>query len=516
MVDILIAGGGPTGLLLACELRLAGANPVVLERLPEVKNQDKANGLTGQVVRLLDQRGLYERCGGGGAPAPAPAFFFGGMTLPLARLGDRNSMYILPIPQPELERVLNERAAELGVDLRRGYEVTGFDQTETSVTVLARSSTGEETTFEARYLVGCDGGHSLVRKDAGFAFPGIVNEHVVVRSAVIGRNDDLSLGPGGRLPGEPLKGLNRPAGYFRTETGVFNMGALDPERPQINTIEWEDHPVGDWPGEGTPMTLVEMEDSVERVLGFRPHLTPPPPGGSDLLRRRCGRNTRLADHYREGRLFIAGDAAHVHAASGGPGLNLALQDAANLGWKLAASLQGWAPEGLLDSYETERRAIGERVFMQTQAQSALYAPGGDVTALRQLFGEFLTHNENVQLIADLMAGTDVRYDMGEADPAPATGWFVPPISLLTEEGERRLAELLHDGRPALLDGSDGPELAAALEPWQGRVRHLPVRGGGATPNLLIRPDGYVAWSGDDAATLSGALHRWFGGGGAFR
>jgi 2-polyprenyl-6-methoxyphenol hydroxylase-like FAD-dependent oxidoreductase len=510
MVDALIVGGGPTGLFLACELRLAGVNPVVLERLPDVKHQEKANGLTGQVVRLLDQRGLYERCGAAGAPRPAPEFFFGGMTLPLAMLGDRNPMYILPIVQRELERVLNERATELGVDLRRGYEVTGFDQTDDQVTVATRSSAGEETTFEARYLVGCDGGHSLVRKHAGVAFPGIVNEHVVVRSANIGRNDDLDPGAGGRLPMEGLKGLSRPAGYYRTETGVFNMGAFDPERPLINTIEWEDQPVGDWPGEAAPMTLAEMEDSVERVLGFRTHLTPPPPGGSDLLRRRCGRNTRLADHYRMGRVFIAGDAAHVHSASGGPGLNLALQDAANLGWKLAAALQGWAPEGLLDSYETERRAIGERVYMQTQAQSALYAPGGDVTARRQLFGELLTHAENLQLIADLIAGADVRYDMGQDDPASPTGWFVPPISVMTEEGERRLAELLRDGRPVLLDASAGPELAAALEPWQGRVRHLTVRGGGATPDLLIRPDGYVAWSGQDPAALSGALQRWFG------
>jgi 2-polyprenyl-6-methoxyphenol hydroxylase-like FAD-dependent oxidoreductase len=508
MYDVVIVGGGPVGLFLACELRLAGVNPVVLERLDRPNQADKAHGLTGQVVQLLDQRGLYQRSGGQGVPAPAPAFFFGAMPLPLAELADRNPMYLLPINQRDLERVLSQRAAELGVKLRRGYEVTDLRQADDHVQVLAHTTDGTQNIFTARYVVGSDGGHSVVRKHAGIAFPGISNDNVVSRFALVGPTDRIHVDGAGSLV---LEGLGRlDTNFHRTEAGVFVFGAFDPRRPMVNTLEWEDHPVGDFPGPGAPMTLEEMEGSIRRVLGVDLPLTPPPPGSPTLLRRLCGRNTRLAEHYRVGRVFIAGDAAHVHAASGGPGLNLGLQDAANLGWKLAATLQAWAPEGLLDTYESERRAIGERVFMQTQAQTALMAPGGDVTALRQLFGEFLQHRENVQLIADLMAGSDVRYDMGNTHPAPGVGWFVPPISVTTAEGSQRLAELLRDARPLLADPSGGTDLREAMRPWQDRVRYEKVGAIHGTPAMLIRPDGYVAWADDSTAGLVAALGRWFG------
>ncbi|NUW36009.1 FAD-dependent monooxygenase [Nonomuraea sp. SMC257] len=506
MFDVVIVGGGPTGLFLACELRLAGVRPLLLERRPDPDPADKAHGLAGQVVRLLDHRGLVERCGGRGAPAPAPGFFFGGLPLPLHVLGEDNPMYLLPVNQRDLERVLHERAAELGADVRRGWDVLSFSQTDDRVDVVVRAPDGTGTTVTTRYLVGCDGARSLVRKQAGIAFSGVSDDGVVDRTALIGPSDRFRLVPGGRVV---IDGLGEiPAHFHRTDRGVFTLLAHDPRRPLVNTAEREDHPAGDFPGPGAPMTMAEMEDSVERVLGVRLPLTAPPEGAPTLLRRLCGRNSRLADRYRDGRVFIAGDAAHV---SHGPTLNLALQDAANLAWKLAATLRGRAPEGLLDSYESERRESGERVLMHTRAASALMAPGSDVTALRLLFSELLGRPENVRMVAALLAGADVRHDMGEEHPAAPTGWFVPPLDLTTADGGTpRLAELLRDARPLLLDLTGGNELAVVAEPWTDRVRRVTATAEDApAPALLVRPDGYVAWAGDDPDGLKAALTRWF-------
>lgn len=509
MFDVLIVGGGPVGLFLACELKLAGVDPLVLERLPEPSQADKAHGLVGQVVRLLDDRGLFERFGGSGVPKPLPMFFFGTLPLPVHVLGDDNPMYMLQINQRDIERILAEWAAELGVDVRRGYELLKFAQSDDHVDLVVARPDGTQENLGARFLVGCDGGRSETRKQAGIAFPGIFDEKMVARSALIGATGQITPAPGGRIA---IGGFGEISGHFhRTERGVVMAAFLAPEQPFITTLEWEDHPAGSHPGPGAPMTFEEMEASVERVLGVHVPLSAPPEGAPTLLRRICGRNTRLAERYRDRRVFLAGDAAHVHAASGGPGLNLGLQDAANLAWKLAADLRGWAPGGLLDSYESERRALGERVFTQTQSQTALMAPGSAVTALRELFTELLTKRENVRLIADLMAGSDVRYDMGEPEPADATGWFAPSLGLTTEDGRAlRLAELRRDARPLLVDLSDGGALAETASAWSDRVTRVAARATAPTPSLLIRPDGYVAWSGTDPDGLRGALERWFG------
>jgi 2-polyprenyl-6-methoxyphenol hydroxylase-like FAD-dependent oxidoreductase len=504
MDDVLIVGAGPVGLFLACELRLAGVRPLVLERRPEPDLADKAHGLAGQVVALLDHRGLLERCGVTGAPEPAPGFFFSGMGLPLHTLGVGNPMFLLPVPQRDLERMLAERAAELGVEVRRGWEVCSLAQADDHVDVVVRDPDGVETVVGSRYVVGCDGGHSVVRKQAGIGFPGTRDDDVVDRSALVGPG--LRLAPGGRVVVEGLGEI--PALFHRTERGVFTVLPHDPQRPLVHTTEWEDRPAGSSPGPGAPMTLAEMEDSVERILGVRLPLTPPPEGAPTLLRRLCGRNTRLAERYRDRRVLLAGDAAHV---SNGPTLNQALQDAANLAWKLAATVAGWAPDGLLDSYGTERHAVGVREGMWTQAETALMAPGGDVTALRAFVGELLERTENLRTVATMMAGADVRYDMGDDDPDPATGWFVPPLELTVDGGGCRAAELLRGARPLLLDLGGGAGLPAAAAPWRDRVDRVAATAPDApAPALLIRPDGYVAWAGGDPAGLRAALGRWFG------
>lgn len=508
MFDVVVVGGGPVGVFVACELTLAGLRPVVLERLHGINQGDKAHGLTGQVVRLMDHRGLFERCAGTAAPAPAESFFFGALPLPLHLLGARNPMYLLHINQRDLERVLNDRAEELGVEIRRGVEMRSFTQHSDHVSVdIVDTATDTESTVSTRYLIGSDGARSTVRKLAGIGFPGNTDHHVVDRTVLIAPTDQLRPAGPGKVQ---VAGLGEIAESFhRTENGVVTVALRDPAHPLVYTAEWEDHPDRSFPGEGAPMTLAEMEDSLERVLGVRLELAPPAAGEPTLLRRLTGRNTRVAERYRDRRVFLLGDAAHVHSAAGGPGLNLALQDAANLAWKLAADLHGWAPHGLLDTYESERRPLGQRVFMQTQAQTALMSPGSDVTALRDLFAELLTDTGALQRVADLLAGADIRYDMGSVDRDGPTGRFAPSASVELIDGTmRRIPELLRNARPVLLDPTGG--LRDIVDPWSDRVDHIALAERPDSPSMLIRPDGYVAWSRTDPASLGDALRNWFG------
>ncbi|MGX9790160.1 FAD-dependent monooxygenase [Mycobacterium sp. MMS18-G62] len=498
--SVVISGAGPNGLMLACELALAGVRPIVLERLPAPSDEPKANGLVGQVIRLLDMRGLYQRLSGSDdSPHPVYEWIFSGMSVPLFGVPD-NPIYALMIPQPRLVQLLDAHARELGVEVRWGHELIGVESCSDSAKVSV--STADETyTLEATYLVGADGGRSTVRKLAGIEFPGHTSNtvariaHVRVPDEMLTANGALDVPGVGTLP----------FGHNRLDRGGLIYAPFERDRQMVGTIEYDQYA-----DESEPMSLDELRDSARRVLGVDLPIEPPIGDGPHALRRIAGQNTRQADRYRAGNIFLLGDSAHVHSAMGGPGLNLGLQDAMNLGWKLAAAVNGWAPADLLDTYHSERYPVGERVMMQSMSQTALFGPGPEIAALRDLFKELLQLPSVAEHMAHLLAGSDVRYDVG--DEHPLAGRLVPDLTL--DDG-RRVAALLHAGRPLVLDFVGGKPAAAAQD-WADRVDTVvssiddyPVRA------MLIRPDGYVAWAAntfedDDEGRLRVALARWFG------
>jgi 2-polyprenyl-6-methoxyphenol hydroxylase-like FAD-dependent oxidoreductase len=420
---------------------------------------------------------------------------FAAFPLPLSQLAD-NPFYTILVPQRKLEAMLAERAAELGVTIRAGHALTGFTQKDDLVVV----EVNDDYQIETRYLVGADGGKSPTRKIAGIEFPGVTRDQTVSRTADVTIAAELrDPATGGLLI--PGYGPIPPFMHHRTERGLVAFAPFPDGRTMISVSTL------DRPETGDPFTIEEVQDVLAYVIGVEVPLAPPAGPGPHMLRRLSGGNTRMAERYRDGRVLLVGDAAHVHSAIGGPGLNLGLQDAINLGWKLAATIRGWAPEGLLDTYESERRPVGERVIMQTQAQSALIGPGPEVTALRTLFGELLQTPEVLRHIANLMAGSDIAYAMSTAPASPLVGRFAPDLGPVT-----------HTGRPLLVDntgntGNTGT-LAEAAAPWRDRVDVVstpPVPGATA---LLVRPDCYVAWASDSATPdpdeLRAALRRWFG------
>ncbi|MGV0734798.1 FAD-dependent monooxygenase [Mycobacterium syngnathidarum] len=497
-VDVVISGAGPNGLLVAGELALAGVRPVVLEQLPEPSAELKANGIVGQANRVLDLRGLYgELSGTGAAPEPMAGYIFAGMQVPFVDVVD-NPMYGMLIQQPQVVRELVDWVQGLGAEIRWGHELIDFEQGPEGV-VLHVSAPEGTYRLPATYLVGADGGRSPVRKKAGIEFPGLTTD-VVARVAHVSLPRELRTAPGCiEIPGVG----HIPFGHNRFDDGVLIYAEFQEGRSMLGTIEYGSV----LPDDAPELTIDELRASVRRVVGADLPIEPPAGPGPHALRRINGQNTRQAERYRAGNVFLVGDAAHVHSAMGGPGLNLGLQDAMNLGWKLAATVQGWAPDGLLDSYHSERWPAGQRVMMHSMAQAALMAAGPEVTALRTLFGELLATPDGSTHIAGVLAGSDVRYSVDSGHRL--SGYFIPDFVL--DDG-RRIAELLHSGRPMLLDLSGGA-YAEIVDGWRDRVDvTVTTAAGRPAAAMLIRPDGYVAWAADefDEGGLRAALERWFG------
>jgi 2-polyprenyl-6-methoxyphenol hydroxylase-like FAD-dependent oxidoreductase len=516
--EVVIAGGGPTGLLLACELALAGVTPIVLDSLPGPNTEPRANGVGGPAVRFLDHRGFYELLTGSpDGPQPWAMGMFAGLTFDLTATASRQN-YMLPVQQPRLTETLAQRAAAIGVDVRWGHGVRGFTQDAQSVTVEVDGPDGPYD-IHAGYLVGADGGRSATRKLAGIDFPGMSSNDAVFR---IGRGltpppewidpvtGELDVPGFGRVP---------PMQFLRTEAGMFMRGQLD-GFSLLGTLELAPTPDNvrtdsDHPGFGDSLTTAELEDSIGRVLGVHVPVQSLEPDSEPVLRSFAGINSRVAGQYRHGRVLLVGDAAHVHSPLGGPGLNLCLQDAANLGWKLASVIHGRVEPALLDTYDAERRLAADNVMTHSRAQMALMRPGPEITALRAIFEELVSQPTAAESLAVTLSGAAVRYPTGP-DDHPAVGYWVPDITCNTPtHGVQRIAQLARNGRPLLLDFTDGSVVANSLHasPGLNVVTGTPTEPVDLTA-VLIRPDGYVAWAASEANpatdTLEKTLAHWFG------
>ncbi len=476
---VVIVGGGPTGLMLAAELALAAVDAGIVERrLSQDVEGARAGGLHARTIEVLDQRGIADRFLSQGQTVQATSF--GWIPLDISDLPTRHP-YSLALWQRHIERILSEWVGELGVPIYRGREVTGFAQDEGGVTFAL----ADGASARAQYLVGCDGGRSLVRKVAGIDFPGF----------------DASIS---NLIAEAELTQEPPWGLRRDTRGLFSFSKLEDGR-SVRILATEAHL--DHSGEPG---LHDLKQALVAGYGsdFGVH--------SPTSISRFTDATRQAASYRNGRVLLAGDAAHVHYPVGGQGLNLGVQDAVNLGWKLAQVISGVSAPSLLDTYHAERHPVAARVLRNTMAQTALLRGDDRTDALRDAVSELLRMDAPRKSFGAMMAGLDIRYDLGEGHLL--SGRRMPDLDVANSDGPRRVYTLLHDARPILLNFGKPLDIT----PWRDRVERIDVQCAGAwelpvigavppPAAVLVRPDGYVAWAGDQAAQgLAEALAKWFG------
>ena len=489
---VVIAGGGPTGLMLAGELALAGVDVAIVERRPD---QDlpgaRAGGLHARTIEVLDQRGIADRFLTEGQVAQVTGFAM--IRLDISDFPTRHN-YGLGLWQSHIERILAGWVGELGVPIHRGLEVTGFAQDDSGVDVELSGG----ASLRAGYLAGCDGGRSLIRKAAGIEFPGwdpttsnLIAEVEMTEEPELGMRQDDS-------------GIH---GFSRLEYEIRDGEIIYADRGPIRVMVTEAHA-----GNTTAPTLRDLSEALVTLDGTDYGVHDP------TWISRFTDMTRQAASYRNGRVLLAGDAAHVHSPAGGQGLNTGVQDAVNLGWKLAQVVKGTSPDSLLDTYHAERHPVAARVLRNTMAQVALMRTDARTKALRETMSELLSMDEPRKRYAGMMSGLDIHYDLGEGHPL--LGRRMPDLDLVTADGPLRAYTLLHDARPVLLDlGEPG---AFDITPWVDRVQpiqaryagpwELPVLGAVTAPTaLLIRPDGHVAWVGEGTDLgLADALTNWFG------
>jgi 2-polyprenyl-6-methoxyphenol hydroxylase-like FAD-dependent oxidoreductase len=478
---VVIAGGGPTGLMLAGELALAGIDVVVVERrTSQHVDGSRAGGLHSRTIEVLDQRGIAERFLSAGEAMQVQGF--AGVRLDISDFPSRHN-YGLALWQSQFEPILADWVVELGVPILRGCEVVGLAQDDTGVDVELSG----DTALRAEYLVGCDGGRSLVRKAAGIDFAGL-DPSTSWMIAEVEMDEEPELGFRRDRAGQHAlgrRGEDERIGVVLAERTVEHTGVPD---------------------------MSELRDALVSVYGTDFGLR------SASWISRFTDMSRQATSYREGRVLLAGDAAHVHPPQGGQGLNTGVQDAVNLGWKLAQVVTKASPDSLLDTYHAERHPVGARVLHNTEAQVALSRPDERHDALRDTVAELLAMDEPRRHIAAMISGLDIHYDLG--DGHPLLGRRMPDLDLHTTDGPTRVFALLHDARPVLLNLGDPGGFDIA--PWGDRVRlvdakhagvwELPVLGEvDAPPAVVIRPDGHVAWVGDlTDPELPRALTTWFG------
>jgi 2-polyprenyl-6-methoxyphenol hydroxylase-like FAD-dependent oxidoreductase len=481
MAEVIVAGGGPTGMMLAGELALAGVDVAIIERRPTSELVgSRAGGFHSRTIEILDQRGIADRFLAEGKPVQAA--FFGTIQLNVSDFPTRHP-YTLGLWQNHIERILAGWIEELGVLVHRGLEVGGIAQDDSGVDVHLADG-GQ---MRAQYLVGADGGRSAVRKAAGIGFPG----WDATRSSLIAEVEVTE---------------ETPAGMRIDEVGVHGLHLMEDGRT-TRVVVTEKHI-----GPPTEPTLADLSKALTDIYNtdFGVH--------SPTWISRFTDATRQAEAYRTGRVLLAGDAAHIHSPSGGQGIGLGIQDAVNLGWKLAQVVKGTAPDSLLDTYHAERHPAGARALKHTMAQAVMQRADPRIGALADTVAGLLDIDEARKRIAGLISGLDVRYDLGEGHPL--LGRRMPDLDVVTANGPRRVFSLLHDARGVLLNlGAPGTTKAG---PWQDRVHwvdatydggwQLPVIGAVAAPSaVLIRPDGYVAWTGDGTGQgLEDALATWFG------